>query len=116
MLIVDVQAKLFLVLYPSLVNSTTRITIAEMPILKQQLPHINVTDTEIFYIASPFKRVTESIFDDSVDEDWIWEIRAKTQNLFTVSVEHQWNLSDFLFIEEFQVGRPRFENDFYYHF
>ena len=71
-----------------------------MPILKQKLPHINVTDTEVLYIASPFKRET-SIFERFVDEDWIWEIRAKPQNLFTVGVEQQWNLSDFLFIEEF---------------
>ena len=37
----------------------------------------------------------------TLDKDWIWEIRAKPQNLFTVGVEQQWNLSDFLFIEEF---------------
>ena len=40
-----------------------------MPILKQKLPHINVTDIEFLYIASPFKRLTESIFDTSIDED-----------------------------------------------
>ena len=72
-----------------------------MPILKQQLPHINVTETDVLYIASPFKREIESMYERSIGEDWIWEIRAKPQNLFTVSVENQWNLSDFLFIEEF---------------
>ena len=72
-----------------------------MPILKQKLSRINVTDIEFLYIANPFKRETESIYERSIGEDWIWEIRAKPQNLFTVSVENQWNLSDFLFIEEF---------------
>ena len=70
-----------------------------MPILKKQLPHINVTDIEVLYIASPFKRET-SIHERSIGEDWIWEIRAKPQNLFTVSVEKQWNLSDFIFFSE----------------
>ena len=61
-----------------------------MPIMKQQLPHINVTDTEVLYIASPFKRET-SIYKRSIVEDWLLEIRAR-----------QCNPSDFIFfIEEY---------------
>ena len=47
--------------------------------LQQQLTHISVTDTEFLHIASPFKN-NSCIFEESIDEGWIWEVRAKQQN------------------------------------
>ena len=44
--------------------------------LKLQLPHISINE-EHLHIACSTKEVNGSI-----DPDWIWEIRAKQQNLF----------------------------------
>ena len=44
--------------------------------LKQQLPHIRITEDN-FHIACSSKEV-----DNSIDPDWFWEIRAKQQDLF----------------------------------
>ena len=51
--------------------------------LKQQLRHISINDifqeVDLYYIASPFKRVKAY---DNIDKEWIWEIRANRQDLF----------------------------------
>ena len=44
--------------------------------LKLQLPHIRINE-DYLHIASPTKEVNESI-----DQDWFWEIKAKQQDLF----------------------------------
>ena len=50
--------------------------------LKEQLPHININDEKYFLIASPFKKVNKCISYLVFCNQWIWEIRAKEQNLF----------------------------------
>ena len=45
--------------------------------LKQQLPHISINEERYLNIAKPFKLVN-----DNEECDWIWEFRAKEQNLF----------------------------------
>ena len=52
--------------------------------LKQQLPHISINEERYLYIAKPFKRVIGSDNEDldSGCFDWVWEFRAKEQNLF----------------------------------
>jgi hypothetical protein len=45
--------------------------------LKQQLSHISINEEEDLLIAKPFKRVNKSY-----NFEWIWEIRAKKQDLF----------------------------------
>ena len=53
--------------------------------LKQRLPHISIINEERYlYIAKPFKRVIGSDNEDldSGCFDWIWEFRAKEQDLF----------------------------------
>jgi len=45
--------------------------------LKHQLPHISINEERYLYIAKPFK-----LANDNEDCDWIWEFRAKEQNLF----------------------------------
>ena len=50
--------------------------------LKQHLPHVSVNDEKYFLIASPLKKKNECISYLVFCNQWIWEIRAKEQNLF----------------------------------
>ena len=45
--------------------------------LRQQIPHISINEERYLNIAKPFKLVN-----DNEECDWIWEFRAKEQNLF----------------------------------
>ena len=45
--------------------------------LKQQLSQISINEEESLRIAQPFKIVNKSY-----DSGWIWEVRAKQQDLF----------------------------------
>ena len=51
--------------------------------LKQQLPHVSINDEKYFLIASPLKKVNKCISYLVFCNQWIWEIRAKEQNLFS---------------------------------
>ena len=61
--------------------------------LKQQLPHISINKAITFYIAKPFNEAMNRMtgFDET---DWIWEIRAKKQNLFAKAVIDEIDDSD----------------------
>ena len=50
--------------------------------LRQQIPHISINEERYLNIAKPFKLVN-----DNEDCDWIWEFRAKEQNLFAKVVD-----------------------------
>ena len=52
----------------------------------QQLPHISINKAWTFNIAKPFNEPMNRVtgFDDT---DWIWEIRAKKQNLFAKVID-----------------------------
>ena len=54
--------------------------------LKQQLPHLSINKAWYFNIAKPFNEPMNIMtgFDNT---DWIWEIRAKKQNLFAKVID-----------------------------
>ena len=47
--------------------------------LKLKLPHISISKERCLFIASPIKRPFDQFL--HIDEDWIWEIKAKRQDL-----------------------------------
>ena len=46
--------------------------------LKLKLPHIRISQDRYLFLASPF----DAVMNRSIDRDWIWEIKAKQQDLF----------------------------------
>ena len=46
--------------------------------LKLKLPHIRISQERYLFLASPF----DPVMNRSIDRDWIWEIKAKQQDLF----------------------------------
>ena len=46
--------------------------------LKLKLPHISISQERYLFLASPF----DPAMNRSIDRDWIWEIKAKQQDLF----------------------------------
>jgi hypothetical protein len=64
--------------------------------LKQQLPHIHINEERHFIIASPFKKMNEErlVFCNQ----WIWEVRAKEQNLFAKQ-DRRINTSNFYLLK-----------------
>jgi hypothetical protein len=61
-------------------DEDVQLDIEQVENLKQQLPHININEKRYFNIVSPFKKMNNErlVFCNQ----WIWEIRAKEQNLF----------------------------------
>ena len=68
--------------------------------LKQKLPHIDINEDRHFLIASPFKKMNNErlVFCNQ----WIWEIRAKEQNLFAKQ-DRRINTSDF-YLSRMPIG------------
>ena len=56
-------------------------SLVDIEVLKLKLTHIRINEEEFLHIATPFKRRV----DRSIDLDWIWEIRVKTQDLLVIS-------------------------------
>ena len=47
--------------------------------LKLKLPHIRISQDRYLFLVSPF----DAVMNRSIDRDWIWEIKAKQQDLFS---------------------------------
>ena len=63
-------------------NGEDEVDIEQVENLKQKLPHIDINEERHFLIASPFKKMNDKHLVPVFCNQWIWEIRAKEQNLF----------------------------------